>query len=146
MAISALEELRILGKMEAPTGILKGECFFDGNWEGANLSNADLRNSNILDVNLNKANLSGANLRGAIVIESNATKEKNINSIIDKFSNCKSMRGLLLPNGKIYNGFFQLKEDLKIADASGINVDDKFEMARWYGVDVKDYLNKEYLL
>eukprot|EP00477_Mikrocytos_mackini_P001716 GAHX01001855.1.p1 GENE.GAHX01001855.1~~GAHX01001855.1.p1 ORF type:complete len:252 (-),score=42.58 GAHX01001855.1:51-767(-) len=149
-AINALEELRVLGLCEAPNSILKGEVFLYANWESANLYKCDLSFADLSRVNLLEADLVGANLKGAILVgfeknERNSMSRLEIKeAVIEKLSGVKTMHGCILPNGKLYNGYFDLEEDLQYAKRSGIDVNNDKAMARWYGVGLEDYKVKEY--
>jgi hypothetical protein len=96
------------------------------------LPGADLRNAYLYKTNLTDSYLQEANLTGARELED------------WQLATVKYLRKAILPNGKPYNGRFNLRGDLSWAyDKMKIDKDDdnyNQAMADFYGVSLDDYL------
>ncbi len=128
-ALQAIEELRVLGWLE--DGRLRGKELRGSNWKDANLYQADLQGCDLKRAIFDDADLYGANLKDANVTD-------------DQLRKAKTLRFATMPNGKRYDGRFNLKHDLELmrdprpdfyADPNNPE-----EVARFYGVPVEEYL------
>lgn len=88
-----------------------------------NISMAELRNAVLDDPELSASDLDemvdGATLRGAIIAN-------------DQLATARSMKGTTMPDGKRYNGGFNLPGDILAANRQGVDTDDAEAMERWY--------------
>lgn len=117
--------------------IEKAHCF------KTNLEEADLRWSKwegayLFKVNLKKGKLGGVSLRNANFWECNLEGAKVQDEIL---AEANRLRGCILPDGRIYNGRFNLDGDIKDAIEDGIDIENATSMADWYLVPLEDYLS-----
>lgn len=91
--------------------------------EDGSLSNARMGDANFRGVNLKRANLSG------------------VRFLSDKqLAQAQRLWKAIMPDGRRYNGRFNLPADIARAREQGINPDDPHQMAKDYQVSVDDYL------
>lgn len=118
---------------------LRGAIF-----EGANLTNTMLRESNLEDANFKncildgcdflRANLHGTNLSGASLRNADFTLADLQGAIVSEkqLNTVKTLLGSILPNGEIYDGRFNLIDDLDSAKAFDVDISDKHALMQWY--------------
>lgn len=105
---------------------------------GADLSEAILRGTRLSGANLQEANLFKAHLQGAIL--SRANLQGACNLTVWQLTQSGKLRGAMLPDGRRYDGRYNLVGDLGDAHFLHIDVDDTAAMASFYGVSIGDFL------
>lgn len=109
----------------------------------ANLSKAHLVRTNLSNAQLDWSNLQDANLTGAILDEASLWKA-NLTGVIgvnnQHLSKARMLRGATLPDGKKYDGQFNLAGDLEKAESARIDLENSQALAAWYGVTLEEYL------
>lgn len=129
-ALQAIEELRVLGWLS--DGRLRGYELKGSDWKGANLYQANLIECDLQRVNFENADLYQADLTDAKVSPA-------------QLRLAKTMRYATMPNGKKYDGRYNLSHDLELmADprpAFYADRNDPAQVAKFYEVEVEDYLN-----
>lgn len=123
-ALQAVEELRVMGYLE--NGTLRNRNLRGSNWVDANMYMADLRGSDLGNAVLDKADFVLANLKDV-----NVTDMQLIKSDI--------MYGSTMPDGRKYDGRYQLAGDFAYARRKNVNVESDEEMAKWFGVTLEHY-------
>ncbi|MEX2030707.1 MAG: pentapeptide repeat-containing protein [Anaerolineales bacterium] len=115
---------------------LKATSWFEANVQGAFFDGADLQNAHLsmhavgphfAEADLSGAMLYKANLRGAHVRD-------------EQLSRARSLWGATMPDGRLYDGRFNLQEDIKLHLKFARNPNDADEWARFYGVPLDQYL------
>jgi hypothetical protein len=124
-ALQAIEELRVLGYLS------DGSChrldLRGSDWRGGNLYQADLTGSDLINAKLHEADFVGANLTDVKV-----TDEQLVTAL--------ALWKCVMPDGKLYNGRFNLAHDFTVARRKGYNPNSPESMAAYYGVTLEDYL------
>ncbi len=92
----------------------------------ADLTGCDFGEADLRDADLFGASLEGANLKGARV--------QDFQLVLTA-----SLVAATLPDGRRYDGRFQLQGDLAAARGEKVYPDQAEAMARWYGVSTTDY-------
>lgn len=158
LALQAIEELRANGGLFdgvlAKSDISKADLK-DSDLSGANLQGAILRFSNferatIDGANLSEANLERANLKSASLIGADisgaflfAVNFENANlsgvnlkdaSFVteEQLSKADMLWGATMPNGELYNGYFDLEGDIEEARKWGVRYGDPDEKLAFY--------------
>ena len=154
--LQAIEELRSRGCLSR--GTLAWVCLRYADLHGANLSTANLTNADLSKANLEYADLSYAHLNGTRLTRAQmdsvnfhqatldaanlvgANMSGALNLTDEQLSQAGRMRASILPDGKPYDGRFNLQGDL--ADASILHVDlnSPDAIAAFYGVSLEDFL------
>ena len=124
-ALQAVEELRVLGHLA--DGTLVGRNLRGANLLDANLYEADLRDADLTNAVLEKADLVYTNLEGAAVTDK-------------QLAGTDIMYGATMPDGKHYDGRYNLHGDFAYARRKGVDIHSPEEMAAWYGVSVSEYI------
>ena len=155
-AVRAVEDLRACGKLV--DGSLRGIALCQAVLQGAdlreadlcyvdlhqaNLDEADLTKARLQAAKLNRASLRGADLGSADLTRADLYKVdlRGARNLTDEqLSTLNELFGSIMPDGKVYNGRFNLFGDLARARWAKINVDDPSEMADFYGVSPEEYL------
>lgn len=154
--LEAVEELRAHGGLG--DGSLKGIALIHAHLEGADLMNADLEGVDFHQAHMEFADLSSANLRDAKLVRAslkgaNLTKTKlqgadlfkaNLADAIGltpaQLRTAKRLIGAILPDGKFYDGRYNLDGDRDFLAWSRIDPNDATEIARMLGVPEEAYL------
>jgi hypothetical protein len=154
--VQAIEELRARGWLE--DGALEGIRLCHVHMQNAdllqadlhktdlhqaNLEGADLRLANLSQAKLTRANLQGANLsrtdlEGADLFKANLMGTKNLTD--EQLMQAKRLSFATMPDGRPYDGRFNLPGDLEFARWGKIDVEDPEAMAYFLGVSVTTYL------
>ncbi|HEX2623312.1 MAG TPA: pentapeptide repeat-containing protein [Phototrophicaceae bacterium] len=125
VAMQALEELRVLGYLS--DGTLHSQDFRGADWRDGNFYEADLSGCDLRNAKIQKADFVDANLKDAQVSE-------------DQLAATDIMWKCVMPDGKLYNGKYNLPHDFEVAARKNYNPNDPASMAEYYGVSVEDYL------
>lgn len=154
--LDAIEELRVRGWLA--DGSLRGIALCKAQLEHADLMGADLRNvdfhqSNLDFTDLSKARLNGANLSRASLQRANLDQadltyadlyKANLQGVLnlteEQLSRAHQLLGAILPDGKVYDGCFNLSGDLGRARWAKVNINAPQEMAEFYGVSTEVYM------
>ncbi len=154
--VQAIEELRARGWLEDGSleGIrlchvhmqnadllranLKRADLHQASLEGADLRMANLSQAKLTRANLQGANLSRTNLEGADLFKANLMGVKNLTD--EQLMQAKRLTFATMPDGRPYDGRFNLAGDLEFARWGKIDVNDPEAMAYFLGVSVKTYL------
>lgn len=126
------------------------------NLNGAILDGADLTDANLSGAMLHNTSLKGASIitthsnlfifEGALFQNADLTGAKFLGIFNDKMTDSEhihlqaagSLTNTIMPNGKKYNGCYNLTRDLQLARAQNI-LDDPNKMAEFYGVSAEEY-------
>ena len=154
--LKAVEELHTCGMLA--DGSLRGIALCQALLQGADLKKADLcyvdlHQANLADTDLseaklqaaklNRASLQGANLKDTDLTNADLYKVnlRGAHNLTDEqLSKLNELFGSFMPDGKVYNGCFNLFGDLARAHWAKVKVDDPKSMAEFYGVSLDDYL------
>lgn len=119
---------------------LKDAGLFKVNLENAKLRAARIQNARLGSANLRRANLGGARLDGAYMSGADLAgadllkaKLEGVRGLSEtRLGQAHRLKGATMPDGKRYDGRFDLEGDLQMAKRDGIDIDDPDAMARWY--------------
>lgn len=117
VACGAIEELRVMGKLE--DGTLCGRDFRGADWRNANLYKANLAGCDLTNVKLRGADLIHAVLTGAKISHS---------QLLYIFK----LRYARMVDGTLYDGRYNLQGDLELAKEEGRKLESPEEMAIFY--------------
>lgn len=123
-ALQAIEEMRVLGYLE--DGTLRKRNLRGSNWVDGNMYMADLRESDLGNANLSNADFVLANLDGVNVSD-------------EQLAMTHIMHGATMPDGRKYDGRYNLEGDFAYARRKHIDVHNEYDMAKWYGVPLEQY-------
>ena len=128
---------------------LSGSWLYSINLEKSNLHRVNFENVSMLDVNLSNANMAKANLKG---LNYSSILSKKINGVDtrevvakrnnDLLKNALCLSGAIMPDGKIYDGRYNLKGDLHLFKSwnfKRVDINTVDGMAASYGVSVETY-------
>ena len=125
-----------------------GACFFgavmhgakivDGKFAYVDFSQAELRDATLSISDFTGAFFGQADLRGAVFLRANLSRAEGLT--IDQLVTLQALAGTRMPDGRLYDGRYRLKGDLKKAFDQGINIQDDRQMAAFYGVSVDEFL------
>lgn len=119
-------------------------------FRASNLKNTDFRQSTLIGADFSGADLSGAKFDDAFIPNtnfSNLTDLTNVsfnnasiqrcnffNSLLDEnqLKNAKSLAGTLLPDGSLYDGRYNLENDIIAAESFGYSPNDPISIGKWY--------------
>ena len=96
-----------------------------GSFQDVDLSIADLREADLFNAQLQGANLNEANLEEAIVTD-------------HQLAQASMLLFATMPNGKRYDGRFDLINDQLLAEANGVERENPTSLALWYGTVPED--------
>ncbi len=125
---------------------LEGANLTEANLQEAYLDSANLRNTTLVGTGFFRAFLRGASLEGAyiradlrraILGGANLTRADVQDALLCQAS---IMIGAIMPNGKRYDGRYNLPTDLAGAKGDGIDTDNPEALSTWYSVSLHDYL------
>ena len=125
----AKEAARILkNKKWMKDGTLRGAYLSRANLSGAFLAGADLQEANLLKADFTGAYLQDVNLQNAKVTDVEMCK-------------ARYLVGATMPNGKRYDGRYNLPGDLRwMTESKQISIDNIEAIASWYDISVDAYL------
>lgn len=118
--------------------------FDDANLSGTDLSYADLRRARLSRARLVGARLQGANLRSATLAQADLTDADLTGAELAycnlsgatltaaQLSKVRSLHHATMPDGTIYDGKFNLYDDIASAREDGVNMNNPEEIRRWY--------------
>ncbi len=155
-SLQAIEELRVRGWLS--DGSLRGVSFCRAQLQGADLMDADFCNVDFHQANLDFANLSSARLNGAKLNraslqgvdfdhadltnadlhKSNLRGARNLSDA--QLARVSHLFGSIMPDGKPYDGRYNLAGDLAQARWAKVDLNDPAHMADFFGVLLEDYL------
>jgi uncharacterized protein YjbI with pentapeptide repeats len=156
LVVRAVEELQRRGRISDGTvawvqlryAHLQGANLSGADLHKANLSMADLRGADLSyacleGARLDQANLSGAemdkaDLQGSLITRVNLQGAHNLSA--EQLAQASRLRGATLPDGRRYDGRFNLPGDLADARFLGVHTNDLESLADFYGVCMDDYL------
>jgi len=154
--LQAVEELRVRGWLT--DGSLFGMALCHAQLQNADLMNADLRKvdfhqATLEQADLSRAQLNGAKLNRAILQHVNfdhadltdadlykANLQGALNLTDEQLSHTYQLLGAIMPNGRVYDGRYNLPGDLGRARWAKVNLDDPNCIAEFYGVSLEEYL------
>ncbi len=113
--------------------------FHQAHLEYADLSMADLRCAKLTRANLHGTNLSQTRLNDADLYKANLRDARNLTD--DQLSQTKRLWGATMPDGKAYDGRFNLSGDMAFAQWAKVDINDPNAMAVFFGVSLEDYLS-----
>jgi len=151
-----VEELRAHGYLS--DGTLKNIALIHAHLEGADLMNADLEGVDFHQAHMEFADLSSANLAGAKMVRA-TLKGANFSkanltggdlfkaNLVDaigltpaQLRSAKRLIGTTLPDGKLYDGRYNLEGDMQFLAWSRIDQNNPAEIAKMLGVPEEVYI------
>jgi uncharacterized protein YjbI with pentapeptide repeats len=155
-SLQAVEELRVRGWLS--DGSLRGTAMCQAQLQSADLMTADLCNVDFHQANLDYSDLSKAKLNGAKLTRAslqgvnfdhtdltnadlykvNLRGARNLTDA--QLVTANELLGSTMPDGKVYNGRFNLVGDLGLARWAKVDVNDPAKWAEFYGVTLEEYL------
>jgi uncharacterized protein YjbI with pentapeptide repeats len=99
---------------------------------GANLQMTSFWGDTLRGADLRDANLSGAFFNYVDLTDARVTPEQ--------LQSANRLHGTRLPNGKIYDGRFNLPVDIQDARASGVDINNPIAMAKWYQMPYDQFM------
>lgn len=139
IALAALNELRDEGWAE--DGSLQDAYLLAANLEGAFLREVDLSGAWLRDANLQRAYMRDTNLTNATLIGADLTGVRELTSA--QLRQASALLGATLPDGSRYNGCLHLPGDEEIAQSRGYDLTQLEDVARFYGVPLRHYLDSK---
>ena len=154
--LEAVGELRAHGWLN--DGTLKNIALIHAHLEGADLMNADLEGIDFHQAHMEFTDLSSANLAGAKMVRAtlkgaNFTKtditgvdlfKANLVDAIgltqNQLRSTKRLIGATLPDGKLYDGRYNLEGDMEFLAWSRIDPNNSAEMAKMLGIPEEVYV------
>ncbi len=154
--LEAVGELRAHGWLS--DGTLKNIALIHAHLEGADLMNADLEgvdfhqahmeftdlsSANLTDAKMVRATLKGANFTKTILTGADLFKANLVDAIgltPAQLRTAKRLIGAILPDGKLYDGRYNLEGDMKFLDWSRIDRNNPAEIAKMLGVPEEVYI------
>jgi uncharacterized protein YjbI with pentapeptide repeats len=156
IVLQAVEELRARGWLD--DGSLKGVplCYahlqnadlfkadltkvdlHQANLESADLSLANLQNAKLARTNLHNVNFDEAILQDADLFKANLGGAHNLSE--RQLMLAKRLWGAIMPDGKSYDGRYNLPGDLEFAKWGNVDVNDPEAMSDFLGVPLEVYL------
>jgi len=106
--------------------------------EGADLSLADLGSAKVTRACLRGANLSQTSLAGADLFKADLSDARNVTD--EQLTQAKRLCFATMPDGKPYNGRFNLAGDIDLARWGKVDPGDPAAMAYFLGVSLERYL------
>ncbi len=100
---------------------------------GANLQMTSFWGGTLRGVDLRDADLSGAYFNYVDLTHARVTPKQ--------LQLANRLHGTRLPNGKIYDGRFNLPVDIQDAQASGVDVNNPIAMAKWYQMPYDQFMH-----
>jgi len=155
-SLQAIEEMRVRNWLS--DGSLRGVAFCQAQLQSADLTNADLCEVDFHQASLDFANLSGAklnsaklnraSLQGANLDHADLTfadmHKVNLrgarNLCEQQLASVSHLFGAMMPDGKPYDGRYNLPGDLGQAKWARVDVNNPKAMADFYGVSLDTYL------
>ena len=124
---------------------LEGVDFHQAHMEFTDLSSANLTNAKLVRATLKGANFSKTNLTGADLFKASLVDAINLTPA--QLRSAKRLIGATLPDGKLYDGRYNLEGDMQFLTWSRIDPHDSAEMAKMLGVPAETYIEgqKAYL-
>jgi hypothetical protein len=116
---------------------LQGSNFHFARMIGVHLEGANLTNVAFWRTNLEGAFLQGADLSDATIVFANL---KNAKVTRQQLKACRALQGTILPDGKMYDGSFQLAGDIDDAKACGFDVNNPVEMQKWFSMSYNEFM------
>lgn len=156
LALQALRELGVQGWLS--NGSLRGIAICRATLQGAELKNADLSNvdlhqahlefsdlsmtnlqgAKLIRANLSNANFKQADLSGADLYKANLSEAQNLTD--EQLAKVKRLWGATMPDGKPYDGRYNLEGDLNLARLMSVDIDDPKKMAVFFGISLETYV------
>lgn len=154
-SLQAVEELRVRGWLN--DGSLRGVALCQAQLQSANLMEADLcnadfhqasldfadlRNAKLNAAKFNRASLQGANFDGADLTYAEMYKVNlrgAVNLTEEQLSRVNQLLGSIMPDGRPYDGRYNLAGDLGRARWAKVDPSDQAAMANFYGVSFEVY-------
>ncbi len=122
---------------------LHGIDFHQANLRGADLSRANLSGAKLSRANLQNANLSETDFGNADLFKANLAGACNLQD--KQLARAKRLLGAIMPDGKTYDGRFNLTGDLDFARWGSVDINDPRAMADFLRVSLEHYLRGQEL-
>ncbi len=155
-SLMAIEEMRVRGWLS--DGTLRGIALCKAQFQGADFMDADLCGvdfhqarldwsdlslTNLVSVKMVRTNLTGANFSQADIFNADLYKAnlhgaRNVSE--EQLATAARLAGAIMPDGRRYNGRFNLDTDLSLAKWNNVDTTNPVEMAKFYGVSDQDYM------
>jgi len=117
---------------------LMGVDFHQAHMARSNLSMADLSRAKLARADLQGADFSETNLENASLYKANLQDARNLTD--EQFLKVKRLWGATMPDGRVYDGRYELKGDIEFSKWAKVDVDDPEAMAYFYGVSLETYM------
>jgi uncharacterized protein YjbI with pentapeptide repeats len=154
-SLQAVEELRVRGWLS--DGSMRGVALCQAQLQDANLMEADLCNADFHQANLDYADLRKARLNGVKFSRASlqgvnfdnadlnyadmykVNLRGAINLKDEQLCHANQLLGSVMPDGKPYDGRFNLAGDLGRAKWAKVDINDPAAMANFYGVSLETF-------
>ena len=124
-----------LRRVSLSSASLRNTTWFETDLEGAFLDNADLREAS-LSIHAVGPHYAEAYMKGVSLFGSDLRKAR---VRPEQLAQARSLWGALMPNGSRYDGRYNLQFDIDIYRKSGKDINNRQEMALFYGVTLEEY-------
>lgn len=111
--------------------------FHQANLQGADLSRADLTRAKLSRASLQDTNLSETDFANADLFKADLTSARNLDD--KQLAQAKRLWGAIMPDGKSYDGRFNLPGDLEFASWGGVDINDPQAMADFFKIPLENY-------
>jgi two-component system, OmpR family, alkaline phosphatase synthesis response regulator PhoP len=122
---------------------LEGVDFHQAHMEFTDLSSANLSGAELVRATLKNANLSNADITGADLFKANLVDA--IGLTLAQLRTAKRLIGATLPDGKLYDGRYNLEGDKEFLAWSRINPNNPADMAKMLGIPEEVYIKGQEL-
>lgn len=139
-----LREIRQADNVSFEGAVLKGimledSSFFAADFRDTSLDLAQLQRAFLINGNFENADFREASLEGTELSGANFKGAENLK--VEQLAQVKSLGGAIMPDGKRYDGRFNLQDDIDGAiEFQNANPDNPKDMARYYQVSITRYL------
>lgn len=107
-------------------------------FQNAALGYADFQEAWLHDGDFRNAWLQEANFKDATLLNSTFADARDLSDV--QLVAAKMLYHTVMPNGRMYDGRFNLEADIGFAETLGANTSEPEEMAHFYGISTSDYL------
>ena len=122
---------------------LEGIDFHQAHMEFTDLSSANLSGAELVRATLKNANLSNADLKGADLFKANLVNAIGLTPA--QLRTVKRLIGATLPDGKLYDGRYNLEGDMEFLAWSRIDKNSPADMAKMLGISKDVYIQGQEL-
>lgn len=141
ITMRALDELNARGW--SIEGVIRRAHLLRANFKGAYLKNVDLSYAWMREANFENSFMQGIKLKGAVLVGANFLGAKALTAT--QLSEATMLLAAIMPNGKTYDGRFNLEGDLKVAKEYNFDISDPQSAAKFYGISKEAFVQGQTL-